>query len=218
MATTKLLVSFPVNPSANKHFGKASKNYNKPGDSGVDLPSVMKYPLSSTVHGQTLLVDYGTVFAMYDTNYDGAIPSLLNLCAIFGLHGVSWLASEEDALRLLIRNMKPMGYMLAPRSSIVKTPFRLANSMGIIDVSYKGYTDDKADTIKAALDFVPALYDDFRHKPAGVAEGDRLVQIISPDLSPIYHHKLDSTIDAMNFWREYISSTARGGFGTTGKA
>lgn len=30
------------------------------------------------------------------------------------------------------------GYMLVPRSSIIKTPLRLSNSVGIIDKSYRG--------------------------------------------------------------------------------
>lgn len=39
------------------------------------------------------------------------------------------------------------GYMLVPRSSISKTPLRLANSIGIIDKDYRGHVIVKLDNI-----------------------------------------------------------------------
>lgn len=39
------------------------------------------------------------------------------------------------------------GYMLVPRSSISKTPLRMANSIGIIDKSYRGKVMVKLDNI-----------------------------------------------------------------------
>ena len=39
------------------------------------------------------------------------------------------------------------GYMLVPRSSISKTPLRLANSIGIIDKGYRGKVMVKVDNI-----------------------------------------------------------------------
>ena len=40
-----------------------------------------------------------------------------------------------------------IGYMLVPRSSISKTPLRLANSIGIIDKAYRGKVMVKLDNI-----------------------------------------------------------------------
>jgi len=40
-----------------------------------------------------------------------------------------------------------VGYMLVPRSSLAKTPLRLANSIGIIDKSYRGKVKAKVDNI-----------------------------------------------------------------------
>ena len=40
-----------------------------------------------------------------------------------------------------------LGYMLVPRSSISKTPLRMANSIGIIDKSYRGKVMVKLDNI-----------------------------------------------------------------------
>ena len=45
------------------------------------------------------------------------------------------------------------GYMLVPRSSISKTPLRLANSIGIIDKSYRGKVMVKVDN-NSSSDFV----------------------------------------------------------------
>ena len=83
---------------------------------------------------------------------------------------------------------------LLPRSSIVKTPLRLANSMGLIDASYRG-------TLKA---FVDNRNSD---EPFTVKKGDRLFQIASPTLAPL-------TVKAVN----ELSKTDRGanGFGSTG--
>ena len=45
------------------------------------------------------------------------------------------------------------GYMLVPRSSISKTPLRLANSIGIIDKNYRGKVMVKLDNV-SNKDFV----------------------------------------------------------------
>ena len=41
-----------------------------------------------------------------------------------------------------------VGYMLVPRSSLAKTPIRLANSIGIIDKSYRGKVKAKLDNVE----------------------------------------------------------------------
>lgn len=89
-----------------------------------------------------------------------------------------------------------VGYYLYPRSSTgVKTPLRLANSIGIIDSGYRGNLiaafDNKADT-----DYT-------------VVSGQRLVQLCPPNLTyPILVKFVDN-----------LDSTVRGcdGFGSTGK-
>lgn len=91
----------------------------------------------------------------------------------------------------------PTGYCLYPRSSIIKTPFRLANSVGIIDSGYRG-------NIIAALDC---------HKAgAAIGQYERLVQICAPDLSPILVNIVDTE-------EELGEPTERGegGFGSTGR-
>jgi dUTPase len=91
-------------------------------------------------------------------------------------------------------------FWLAPRSSICKTEWRLANSLGLIDATYRG-------VIKAALWSITAT------APQSLNELDstRVCQLTAADLQP---------------WSEIIivdelpgSATLRGddGFGSTGK-
>jgi dUTP pyrophosphatase len=88
------------------------------------------------------------------------------------------------------------GYYLYPRSSLSKTPLRLANSVGIIDAGYRGNIIGMFD---ALTDYV-------------VSPGDRLLQICAPGLVPIYVEVVDE-IDDLKMNTERGS----GGFGSTGK-
>lgn len=92
-----------------------------------------------------------------------------------------------------------VSYYLYPRSSISKTPLRLANSVGIIDSGYRG-------PIIAALDF---------NNPQGrfiVDRYSRLVQICAPTLQSIQLVVCDS-LDEMDIHTERGSN----GFGSSGK-
>jgi len=88
------------------------------------------------------------------------------------------------------------GYYLYPRSSLSKTPLRLANSVGIIDAGYRGN--------------IIGMFDS--HTDYVVSPGDRLVQICAPGLVPIYVAIVDD-IDELKMNTERGS----GGFGSTGK-
>lgn len=61
-----------------------------------------------------------------------------------------------------------MSYLLLPRSSISKTPLMMCNSVGLIDAGYTG-------------DLIVKLYN-YSDTDYTITEGDRLVQIVSPDL------------------------------------
>ncbi len=98
------------------------------------------------------------------------------------------------------------GYYLYPRSSISKTPLMLANSVGIIDASYRG-------NIIAALRYCIKASDIKQYLYEGcpcytVEKGTRLVQICAPDLSPITVRLVDSLDETLR---------SEGGFGSTGK-
>ena len=62
------------------------------------------------------------------------------------------------------------GYYLMPRSSIYKTPLRLANSIGLIDYNYRG-------TLKVALD-------NRSSEPYELKTGERLFQLVMPNAAP----------------------------------
>ena len=87
-------------------------------------------------------------------------------------------------------------FWLAPRSSIFKTPLSMANSMGVIDRTYRGI-------IKAPVR---------NHSPADsyeIGDGTRLFQILAPDMGWIREVRVVET----------LPTTVRGekGFGSSGK-
>ena len=88
------------------------------------------------------------------------------------------------------------GFYMYPRSSISNTPLRLANSVGIIDSGYRGRLMGKFDCLQGQ--FV-------------VNKFDRLLQICSPGLVPIYV-ELATNEEALGF-----TERGAGGFGSTGR-
>lgn len=103
------------------------------------------------------------------------------------------------------------GYYMYPRSSISKTPLRLANSTGIIDAGYRGHlcgmfdvkpkttTINNINLISNEADYVGQRY-------------DRYVQICAPGLVPI-------VVEIVDTMQELGQETVRGGggFGSTGR-
>ena len=92
----------------------------------------------------------------------------------------------------------PSPYYMYARSSIYKTPFILANNVGIIDSGYRG-------------NLCAALYN--THSTPEVVGlvpgmGKRIVQICMPDLSGEFHVRLVKQLDE--------TSRGNGGFGSTG--
>jgi dUTP pyrophosphatase len=85
------------------------------------------------------------------------------------------------------------GYYLYPRSSISKTPLRLANSVGIIDAGYRGNIMAKVDNIS--------------DEPYIIKKGDRLFQICMPDLRPFNVVLGNVAVD---------TARGAGGYGSTG--
>lgn len=86
-------------------------------------------------------------------------------------------------------------YWMPPRSSISKTGLLLLNSIGVIDKGYRGE--------------LMAFLWNTTDAPVTVKKGDRLVQIVAPDMGAIHEVAVVDSLD----------STARGegGFGSTGR-
>jgi dUTP pyrophosphatase len=95
---------------------------------------------------------------------------------------------------MLNENHESVSYYLYPRSSISKTPFVMANSVGIIDAGYRGNIMAKIRNMSLTN--------------KTINEKDKLFQICSPDLKPI---KIELVSE--------LSETSRGdgGFGSTNK-
>ena len=89
---------------------------------------------------------------------------------------------------------KNVCYYLYPRSSISKTPLRLANSVGIIDAGYRG-------NIMAVVDNISA-------ESYQIQKGQRLFQICGRFLEPINLTLVDTLSE---------SERGNGGFGSTGR-
>lgn len=87
----------------------------------------------------------------------------------------------------------PTSFPMYPRSSICKTPLRMANCVGIIDAGYRGQLMLPVDCVFNTSYMVKS--------------GDRLVQICAPDLGGITFEIVDE-----------LSNTSRGegGIGSTG--
>ena len=86
-----------------------------------------------------------------------------------------------------------VSYYLYPRSSIIKTPLRLANSVGIIDAGYRGN--------------IIACVDNIKNYEFKIEKGSRLFQICGPTLEPIEIRVVNELSN---------SQRGSGGFGSTG--
>jgi len=114
---------------------------------------------------------------------------------LYVLDAMEVAPGETVAVRLGIACEPADGraYFLMPRSSISKTPLRMANSIGLIDGGYRGELIAMCDNVKA--------------EPYALEKGRRLFQLVACDCSPISYELV-----------EELSETTRGagGFGSTG--
>jgi len=98
----------------------------------------------------------------------------------------------------------PTGYYMYPRSSISKTPYMLANSVGIIDSAYRGNLIAKFNCVRH-LDFDNLT----NNLMLTFSKHNRVCQICNPLLEPFKYIEI---VDSLNeTWR------GAGGFGSTGK-
>jgi dUTPase len=144
-----------------------------------------------------------------DHNYD---PSVLRF------YGPGW-ENQNPVNRLNLRvscsariftdtgKMFDTGYYMYPRSSLSRTPLRLANSTGIIDAGYRGHLMGMFDVVN-----LPDNLSDSREADFFGQKYDRYLQICAPGLVPIVIEIVDSR-------EELGEETARagGGFGSTGR-
>jgi dUTP pyrophosphatase len=89
----------------------------------------------------------------------------------------------------------PCHFWMPPRSSISKTGLILLNSIGVIDKGYRG-------------ELMAFLWNS-TGAPVTVKKGDRLVQIVAPDMTTIHNVVVVDKLDA--------TERGEGGFGSTGR-
>jgi dUTP pyrophosphatase len=114
---------------------------------------------------------------------------------LYILEDQTFKSGETSKIKLGIscENLEGKGYFLFPRSSISKTPLRMANSIGLIDEGYRGE--------------IMAVCDNIKNYEFSISKGDRLFQLVSTDLSSIEFKIVDELSD---------STRGEGGFGSTG--
>lgn len=107
-----------------------------------------------------------------DSGFDLACPHDCDMNGTqkinFMVRGAMYSSPMVFGLQNVPENLTPCAYYLYPRSSISNTPFRLANSAGIIDSGYRG-------ELGVYLDGTGHI-DQFQ----------RLIQICSPTLDPFF--------------------------------
>jgi dUTP pyrophosphatase len=94
----------------------------------------------------------------------------------------------------MLEGERQVHYWMPPRSSISKTGLLLLNSIGVIDKTYRGE--------------LMAFLWNTTDKPVEVKKGDRLVQIVAPDMGAITITRVVDTLDE--------TVRGEGGFGSSG--
>ena len=152
-----------------------------------------------------------------DSGFDLGLPSDFNITKVcsnkipLGVHCAMYMyvrlasagsgasANANAATDLNIPIEVPQAYYLYPRSSIIKTPLRLSNSVGIIDSGYRG-------EITAVVDKVDNQVDSFQ-----IRAMDRYFQLCHPSLMP-FKVIMVNTIEELG-----LTARGDGGFGSTGR-
>jgi deoxyuridine 5'-triphosphate nucleotidohydrolase len=146
------------------------------------------YKTDAIVHNNKMLNNH-----FYDAGFDISTPMPYS-CAQGIVTKINFQVKCAAQMVCETGKQYPIGFYMYPRSSLSKTPLRLANSVGIIDAGYRGNIMAKVKNVS--------------QKNTKVIEGEKLFQICSPTLEPI----------KIKIVRN-LSSSSRGddGFGSTGK-
>ena len=170
-------------------------------DTDTDNALKKKYLDESMTHNLKLLNSQDYIDAGFDL-YVPPIQDNTNSNLVFNCEKVNKLDLKvKCSARIYTDKNKEFntGYYIHPRSSISKTPLRLANSTGIIDAGYRGNLIAMFDVIYIIPEFICQPF-------------DRYVQICAPSLIPIIVEVVDNY---MVLGEE--TERGSGGFGSTGR-
>jgi dUTPase len=138
-----------------------------------------------------------TVMAPSQENAGVDLASVEDWCGVPG-DNAHLLDLGVRAMLVNLATREPVHYWLLPRSSIYKTGHMMANSVGVIDSSYRGVL--KAPVIcSTGIGSIRAT---------GFKRGERYFQIVAPDMGPIRIVRAVSSLPD--------SARGEGGFGSTG--
>ena len=162
-----------------------------------------KYHERVTEHNQKIFASEG--YAHIDSGFDLITPQDKKFTCLDNINELEVRPTDKIDFKIRCaayqRNPTndgwtiPTAFYMYPRSSISKTPLRLANSVGIIDSGYLGNIKGFFDNMYKSEDWIAEKH-------------TRLVQICSPTLSPIIVEIVDSLDD---------TERGEGGFGSTGR-
>jgi len=180
-----------------------------------------KYYNAAFAHNTKIQQSVNRIDTHIDAGFDLFAPGAINNTPSSTSYTV--FSNQTDQLRFYVNGSNPInkldlkvicsaqmytdtgkcyntGYYLHPRSSISKTPLRLANSTGIVDSGYRGH-------LIAMLDVVNSPTNEYYGK-----KYDRYIQICAPGLVPIL-------VELVNTIEELGEETERGdgGIGSTGR-
>ena len=150
---------------------------------------------------------------LINTEYPNAGFDILTPHDNYNLNTNSFLLDTEIICSMKSFDNDNLSYYLYPRSSIIKTPLRLANSVGIIDSGYRGNIKVCFDIIKKEDLYLHELNiknDIIKEQDFKIIKYSRLVQICSPTLKPLYV-KIINNLEDLGLTERGI-----GGFGSTG--
>ena len=186
-----------------------------------DINLIDRYRDAANSHNNKLYTDPHHIDAGFDLYAPGAPDSRDDFnCdpSVLRFYGPGWAdQSPVNRLNLRVRCSARMftdtgknfntGYYMYPRSSLSRTPLRLANSTGIIDAGYRGHLAGMFDVVN-----IPDNLSDSREADYFGRKFDRYLQICAPGMVPIIVEIVDSR-------EELGEETARGGggFGSTGR-
>jgi dUTP pyrophosphatase len=119
---------------------------------------------------------------------------------LFVPNDVTFAPDERKLVSMEVRAVVIEGealqnYWMVPRSSISKTGLIMLNSVGVIDKSYRGE--------------LMAFLWNTKDTPVTVSKGDRLVQIVAPDMGWISQVEIVEELDS--------TERGSGGFGSSGR-
>jgi len=186
-----------------------------------DINLVDRYREAANEHNNKLFNNPYHIDAGFDLFAPGAPDSQdfhMGDPSVLRFYGTGW-ANQSPVNRLNLRvscsarmftdtgkNFNT-GYYMHPRSSLSRTPLRLANSTGIIDAGYRGHLTGMFDVVN-----LPENLSDSREADFFGRKFDRYLQICAPGMVPII-------VEIVDYREQLGEETARGGggFGSTGR-